>query len=106
PEVRGRAAPRIAVENAEPEPERLGIVRAAAVDRRAAARTERAQLPGRRLVLADALASGEPLQIAGAHGRIRGERGSVGAPARLAVAVGHRPGLGPRSARRRTCSAR
>src|SRR6202008_4361351 len=86
-------APRIAVDGAEPDPERLGIRDAAAVDGRATARAERAVLPGRRLVLADAIAPRDPFQIARAHGRIRGERGAVRAPARLAVAVGHRPDL-------------
>src|SRR5439155_4063772 len=57
PEVRERAPARVPVERAEPDPERLRVVGAPAVHGRAAARAERAELPRRRLVLADSLAS-------------------------------------------------
>ena len=93
PEVAERAAPGSPSTRAEPDPERLRIVGAAAVDRatRSANRT-RGTCPATTRTRGSPRARRSTSGSARARARSRRTR-SVGAPARLAVAVGHGPGL-------------
>src|SRR5437879_10165416 len=67
--------------------------RPAGQDRRAAARAEGAELPGRGLVLREEVPARDQPEVLGAHGRV-GREGRAARPAALrAVAVGRRADL-------------
>src|SRR5205823_12518450 len=77
----------------EPDADEVRMRRPPGQDRRAAARAEGAELPGRGLVLRDEIPARDQPEALGAHGGVGG-KGRAARPAALrAVAVGHRTDL-------------
>src|SRR6185369_246652 len=80
-EVREGSTLGIGVQDPEANAQGVGGIARAAVDRRAAARAERAELPRRRLVLADEVLAGRELPVLPPDVGVRRERGAARFPA-------------------------